>query len=389
MANPPPLYTLAVYDDAPVFGGHEQMSCCGIEALAREPNLRLVCYCHQKNEKLLKKLEAIAERHGNVKLVPMEIRSRKFQGVRSRFARGTIKKLANWFREDGVQAALVLQGDIELSSLGVLAANRLQVPAISYIPVPHTLATMQAKLGILRDPFNSWLFKRPDSYITISEGMKAMLRERGAEQPIAVVFNGFDSSKTEERDPVAARQRLKLPTDRKLVAMVGRVEYKQKRQDFLVETFAENYSRMENVHLVFVGSGPDSADLKQKAASFGVADAVTFIEWTDGLSDVYAAIDLLCLPSRFEGVPLVMLEAMSVNVPIVGSARDGMKEFLPRDWLFEPGNKSQCAERILAVLKRPDEQFIQRNRDAARSQFSMNTFDQGFTAATRKLAGFD
>jgi glycosyltransferase involved in cell wall biosynthesis len=389
MANPPPLYTLAVYDDAPVFGGHEQMSCCGIEALAQELNLRLVCYFYQRNEKLSQKLEGIAGRHGNVKLVPMDVRSRKFQGVRSRFAGGTVSKLARWFGEDGVDAALVLQGDIELSSLGILAANKLKVPAISYIPVPHTLATMEAKLGAWRDPFNRWLFRRPDSYITISEGMKAMLRERGAEQTIEVVLNGFDGAKTEVRDRAEARGRLGLPPDRKLVAMVGRVEYKQKRQDFLLETFAENFSRMEDVHLVFVGSGPDSDDLKRRATDFGVADSATFIEWTDGLSDVYAAIDLLCLPSRFEGVPLVMLEAMSVNVPIVGSARDGMKEFLPPEWLFEPGNKAECAERILAVLAMPSPEILNQNREAAQSRFSMASFNRGFTAATRKLAGFD
>jgi len=378
-----------VYDDAPVFGGHEQMSCCGIEALAREPHLRLVCYCYEKNERLLKRLEAIAERHDNVKLAPIGVRSRKFQGVRSRFAWRTVRRLADRFAEDGARAALVLQGDIELSSLGVLAANRLGVPAISYIPVPHTLATMQARLGALRDPFNRWLFKRPDAFITISEGMKAMLRERGADQPIEVVFNGFDASKTEARDRNEARARLKLPLDRRLVAMVGRVEFKQKRQDFLLETFAENYSRMEGVHLVFVGSGPDGEELKRRAERFGVAESVSFIEWTDGLSDVYSAIDLLCLPSRFEGVPLVMLEAMSVGVPIVGSARDGMKEFLPAEWLFEPGNKAQCAERILAVLAGADEALLRENRERARTQFSMENFNRSFTAATRRLAGFD
>ena len=380
---------LAIYDDAPVFGGHEQMSCCGIDALAGESDLLLICYYYEGNEKLRAKLAALAKKHDNIELAPLPIRSRKFQGVRSRFAGGTITKLVERFKADGVSAMLALQGDIELSLLGVLAANRLGVPAISYIPVPHTLATMQAKLGALRDPLNSWLFKRPDSFITISEGMKALLRERGAPQPIGVVFNGFDSSKTEERDPKEARERLKLPPDKKLVAMVGRVEYKQKRHDFLLDCFAENFARMEDVHLVYVGSGPDSDNLKQRAQEKGVFEAVTFIEWTDGLSDVYAAIDLLCLPSRFEGVPLVMLEAMSVNVPIVASRRDGMKEFLPENWLFQPGNQVQFAERILAVLKDPGEEFLEQNKQAALTRFSMDSFNRGFVAGVRRLAGWE
>ena len=380
---------LAVYDDAPVFGGHEQMSCCGIDALARETDLLLICYFYEGNDKLQSRLKALADKHDNLELAPLPIRSHKFQGVRGRFAGGTISKLAQRFQADGVSAMLALQGDIELSSLGILAANRLGIPAISYIPVPHTLATMQAKLGSLRDPFNNWLFTRPNSFITISEGMKALLRERGAPQPIAVVFNGFDSSKTEKRDSREARERLKLPTDKQLVAMVGRVEYKQKRHDFLIECFAENFAKMEDVHLVYVGSGPDSDDLKRRAREKGVSDAVTFIEWTDGLSDVYGAIDLLCLPSRFEGVPLVMLEAMSVNVPIVASARDGMKEFLPDEWLFEPDNKTQCVERILGTLKNPRSELLSKNRQAALSKFSMDSFSRGFVAGVRKLADWD
>ena len=387
MANPPPLHILGIYDDAPVFGGHEQMSCCGIEALAREPDLGLVCYFYEGNEKLAAKLSDIASRHENVRLRSLAFCSRKFQGVRGHFQRKRIRTLANRFKLHRVGALLSLQGDIELSSLGILAARKCGVPAISYIPVPHTLKTMQAKLGGLRDPFNGWLFRKPDSYITISEGMKSLLQERGARQPIEVVLNGFDPSKTGQRDPVEARARLNLPADKQLVGMVGRVEFKQKRQDLLLECFAENYARMEDVHLVFVGSGPDCDRLKQRARELGVFEAVSFIAWTDGLSDVYAALDLLCLPSRFEGVPLVMLEAMSVNLPIVASARDGMQEFLPDEWLFPSGDKDACAERILAVLADTQTGRLRSNRERALTEFSMDAFNRAFVATTRRLAG--
>lgn len=387
MANPPPLKTLGIYDDAAVFGGHEQMSCCGIEALAAETDLSLVCYYYEGNQRLAERLQDIASRHENVRLRTLNFCSRKFQGVRGRFAGKRVRSLADRFKLHRVNALLALQGDIELSSLGILAARRLTIPAVSYIPVPHTLKTMQAKLGGLRDPFNAWLFKKPDSYITISEGMRSLLRARGARQPIEVVLNGFDPAKTEPRDSAEARARLQLPADKRLVGMVGRVEFKQKRQDLLLESFAENYARMEDVHLVFVGSGPDRDRLEQRARDLGIRDATSFIAWTDGLSDVYAALDLLCLPSRFEGVPLVMLEAMSVNLHIVASARDGMQEFLPPEWLFPPGDRQACADRILAVLANPSPELRQQNRERALREFSMAAFNRDFVAATRKLTG--
>ena len=364
------------------------MSCCGIEALARKPHLRVVCYYHRKNDKLRRRLEQIAIERPNVRLIALKVRSKKFQGFRNRFARRTIRRLASQFQVDCVRAVLVLQGDIETSSLGVLAANRLGIPAISYIPLPHTLATRNSKFSTLRDPLNNWLFSRPDSYITNSEGMAELLRKRGADQSISIVFNAVDADKTLPRDPLEARKRLGLPAEEKLVAMIGRIEFKQKQQDFLVDCVARNFSRMEGVHLVFVGSGPDSAALREKVNGYGLGESVTFIDWTDDLSGVYAAIDLLCIPSRFEGVPLVMLEAMSDKVPIVASACDGMKEFLPEEWLFATGNEAECVERILANLTTPNPTLIQQNQRLALTQFSMENFNREFVDATWSLAGF-
>ena len=116
-----------------------------------------------------------------------------------------------------------------------------------------------------------------------------------------------------------------------------------------------------------------------------MSEAGTFIAWTDGVSDVYSAIDVLVLPSRLEGVHLVMLEAMSVGVPVVGSARDGMKEFLPSAWLFPPDDKKGCAQRLQEVLEQPKAELIEANRRRALEDFSMAAFERSFIAATRKL----
>lgn len=388
MAKRESCKTLAIYDDAAVFGGHEQMSCCGITALARESDLKLKCFVAKSNEKLRQRIEGFAQDYPNISLHLLDFTSQRFQGVRSRFARGRIGQVAELLQTTESDAILVLQGDIELSSIGVLAGRKRGIPTVSYIPVPHTLATMQAKLGALRDPFNSWLFSQPDSYITISEGMKHLLQERGAAQPVEVVFNGFDPSKTEPRDRELSRTELALPLDRQVVAMVGRIEYKQKRQDFLLDCFARYRERFPNLHLMYVGSGPDEEDLKARVAAHKLEDRVTFVAWTDGLSGVYSAIDALALPSRFEGVPLVMLEAMSREVPIVGSRRDGMAEFLPSEWLFKSGDLAECAEVLSRCLEGDQSDRVRSNRDRALKEFSMEQFDRGFVSATRKLCRF-
>ena len=361
------------------------MSLSGIEALAREPDLELCCFVAASNQKLIGKLTELKSRLSHVSIVELAFSSRRFQGVRSRFEKGRIREVARLLRDSQAQALLVLQGDIELSSIGVLAGKAIGIPTVSYIPVPHTLATMKAKLGSLRDPFNRWLFNKPDAFITISEGMRGLLQDRGARQVIEVVFNGFVASKTEKRDRHASRKTLGLPQDCRLVAMVGRVEYKQKRQDFLLRTFAEHREQFADARLLFVGSGPDAKDLMRQTRDLGLDAEVFFLEWTDGLSDVYSAIDLLVLPSRFEGVPLVMLEAMSASVPIVGCSRDGMKEFLPSEWLFEPGNRAACAKTIASLLTGDPSALVVENKKRSLELFSLERFEAAFVRSTRKL----
>jgi len=69
-----------------------------------------------------------------------------------------------------------------------------------------------------------------------------------------------------------------------------------------------------------------------------VRDRFGLIGWKNDLREVYAATDVLLIPSKVEGVPLVMLEALSYRIPVVGTDRDGMRSWLPVEWRFRWGD---------------------------------------------------
>lgn len=385
---------IVCYDDNPDYGGHQVMAGLAIEALASSRHWKPVFFYNPRNERLFQTLEKIRKDTGNLELHPAPFTTRKFQGVRSRFQTGSIRWLRHLFAEQSPDLILVIQGEIEDSALALCAAQPLPVPCISYIPVPHRMALMGAKLGAVRDALNAWLFKKPDGWITISRSMKTLLEERGASAPIEVVPNGIDMERFQTLEKQACRAALRLPQDKTLIGSIGRIEFNQKQQDFLVRTFSRlrqgcsgqaNFGNNDgSLHLVITGDGPDREKLEALISELGLAQQITLLPWQADSALVYNALDLLIIPSRFEGVPLVLLEALACGVPVIGSARDGMKDVLPASWTFEPENGdalAKCFEQVSTVWK-TEMPALQKQ---IRTEYTVETFQQNFEAALRRF----
>ena len=368
------------YDDNPDYGGHQVMACLAVEALARSARWRPVFFCSPANERLNRRLNDIRNATGNLEILPAPFMTRKLQGLRNRFSGESIARLASLFKQQNPELILCMQGEIEDGSLALCAAEKLSAPCISYIPVPHRMAFMGARLGAVRDALNSWLFKKPDGWITISESMKMLLEERGASAPVAVVHNGIDTGRFTPRDKAAARAVLGLPADKTILGTIGRIEFNQKQQDFLVRTFSGAWQNNPSMHLVIAGDGPDRNRLAALTGRLGCRNQVTLLPWQADSSTFYSALNLLIIPSRFEGVPLVMLESIACGTPVIGSARDGMKDILPASWTFETEN-SQALCAVVEFVSGRWQTEMPALQMKIRSEYTVEKFQQNFEAA--------
>lgn len=332
-----------IYDDNPDFGGHQIMAAYAVEAMAESDAFAPLFYMNPENDLMRKRLRGIAAATGNLELRDFSLKTRKLQGVRNHFAQAAIARLRSEFERGQPRLLLCIQGEIEDSSQALLAAAALDLNCLSYIPIPHRMTVMKAKLGALRDRFNRYLFDLPDGFITICPAMAGLLRERGARQPIDIVYNGIDPARLQLVERAEARRKLGLPPQTFVLGMAGRIEFKQKRHDFLLKCINENPSAFEDVHFAVLGGGPDRAALGQMAESLGMSGRVSILPWSGAPNLFYSAIDMLALPSRFEGVPLVMLEALHCGIPVLASRRDGMRDILPEEWMFPPGRGDKLA----------------------------------------------
>jgi glycosyltransferase involved in cell wall biosynthesis len=101
----------------------------------------------------------------------------------------------------------------------------------------------------------------------------------------------------------------------------------------LIEAVAELRRRGVPVHATLVGGGPRREALERLAARLGVAESVTFTGSLshDDVLERYAEADVFCLPSFGEGLPVVLMEAMAMELPVVASQVMGVSELVEHD----------------------------------------------------------
>jgi len=95
-----------------------------------------------------------------------------------------------------------------------------------------------------------------------------------------------------------------------VVGHVGRFVY-QKNHDYLLDIFAAIKRRKPNSTILLIGEGPLQVRLEEKARNLGIFDAVKFLGTRDDMGAWYSAMDVLILPSFYEGMPMVAVEAQA------------------------------------------------------------------------------
>ncbi len=181
------------------------------------------------------------------------------------------------------------------------------------------------------------------------------------EEKVALIYQGTEVDRftsTSETDAEAHR-RYQLPENASpVLASVGSFE-ERKGQIVLLDAVAKlSEGALPNVHAMFVGEGPDEQMLKEKTKEMGLEKHVTFFPFTREPNFVFDRIDILTLPSLYkEGLPNVLLEAMSMGLPVISSRMAGVPEIVfngETGYMTEPGNVEEFAEAVIKLWADPE-----------------------------------
>jgi glycosyltransferase involved in cell wall biosynthesis len=214
----------------------------------------------------------------------------------------------------------------------------------------------------------------------------------GAER-VRVVPNGAELPDEEREAPEAReyRERFAATVLRPLWVVAGRLE-EQKGHDVLLDALAEVARRGLEFTLAVAGEGSQRAALEQRAARLGIAPKVRFLGQLDDVGPLLSAADAVVLPSRWEGLPLILLEAMVRNRAIVASDVGGVPEAIDHGVhgaLVPPGNAAALADELERFHRRPD-RAVRMGRAAGervRAEYTWQAVVNGFEAVYDDVLG--
>ena len=136
---------------------------------------------------------------------------------------------------------------------------------------------------------------------------------------VHLVKNAIDLDRFRFNPETRERVRAELGIgDKFAVGHVGRFMY-QKNHDFLIDIFCEIHRRKPNSVLLLIGEGPLKEQIRQKADGLGLSDSVCFMGLRRDVPELYQAMDALMLPSFYEGLPVVGVEAQAAGLPCLVS----------------------------------------------------------------------
>jgi glycosyltransferase involved in cell wall biosynthesis len=225
-----------------------------------------------------------------------------------------VKVLYEWLKRNRCDLVATHSGtDAWLAALALLAMGR---------PVP-TVRTCHSSAPVPRNAPTRWLYTRATARIvTTGEALKKALIERNGfpEQRIDSVPTGIDAARFRPGDAAAARDKLNLPRDRKLIGIVARLR-SEKGHRFLIEALPTD------AHLVIVGDGPMRGFLEELVDKNQLRSRVTFAGNQTDVVPWLQALDVFALPSYGnEGVPQALVQAMLAGLPCVTTSVGSIPE---------------------------------------------------------------
>jgi len=260
-------------------------------------------------------------------------------------------RLARFLRaaKPDIVHAHLIHGDL----YGTLAARLAGVPVV--------VSTKHNDDAFRRSRFYAWLSRqvarRQDRIIAISNHLARFAVEvEGLDADrITTIHYGLDGAafRARVRDVAGVRAEFDIPAAAPLAGVVARLD-PQKGHAYLLRAWRQVTAALPEARLLVVGDGSLRGELQQQTRDLGLENSVIFTGRRKDVPRLMAALDVVALPSLWEGFGLVLLEAMAVARPIVASRVSAIPEIVAdgeTGLLVPPRDVNALAAALIELLR--------------------------------------
>lgn len=241
--------------------------------------------------------------------------------------------------------------------LGLVLSKKY--PHLKWVALAHgwTAENFKMKLYHLLDSFT---LRFPDSLITVSEAMLEQFGSYRKNKRCRVITNAVEA-KDLPSDPAKTQAPDYFSDDDTFVwGAFGRLT-KDKGHSYLIDAFKQSLAQHPKQGLLIVGDGPEKEELANQIKALGLEDKVYLAGYQSDMEAHYCLIDTLVLPSvAFEGLPNVLLEALSYEIPVISTPVAGVAELIKDNengWLVPLRDAAALRAKMDYILENEDERL--------------------------------
>ncbi len=260
----------------------------------------------------------------------------------------------------------------------LLHANFVSRLAARRASVPHVLSGIRVAEGHSRWHLwlDRWTQRLVERHVCVSRSVAEFSALHGglSEERLVVIPNGIDADRVAAAEPIDLAE-FGIPPGRRAITFVGRLE-PQKGLPWLLDTAIKWLPRVPDCDLLLVGSGKQRGDLERQGLELGIADRLHLAGWRSDVLEILAASHLLVLPSRWEGMPNVVLQAMALGLPVLATEAEGTDELLgdqagPQTAPY--GETQVFSDKLVAIMSNSAEaeRLASENRRRVMTEFSL------------------
>ena len=239
----------------------------------------------------------------------------------------------------------------------------------------------------------AWTNRWAARVVAVSEDAARISREREAPRPerLMVIPNGIDLARFTPRGRrTEARNRLQLTDSARVLVTVGHLT-PIKGVDVLVEAAAAIRTAVPEATYLVAGRGSEHERIQRRLEALGLSGCFRLLGNHDDIPSLLEAADLFVLPSRSEGQPNAVIEAMAMGVPVVATAVGGVPEVARHEreaLLVEPESPGQLAQACIRALTTPElaGRLGRAGIERARAEFGLETMLRRYEQLYAELA---